>query len=82
MVDGSILKIGPSYIMTAKLADVKSGEVLRGKNISGKGDDQIPDMAKQIVSQLINTKDTYSAKTTVSIISTIAVTTTIIEYNK
>jgi TolB-like protein len=82
VVDGSILKIGPSYIMTGKLADVKSGEVLRGKNISGKSDDQLPDMAKQLVSQLINSEDTYTAKTTVSIISTVTVTTTIIEYNK
>lgn len=82
VVDGSILKIGTAYIMTGKLAEVKSGEVLRGKNISGKSDDQLPDMAKQLVSQLIDSADIYSAKTTVSIISTIAVTTTIIEYNK
>ncbi|MFB3894671.1 MAG: hypothetical protein ACE14V_00050 [bacterium] len=82
VVDGSILKIGPSYIMTGKLADVKSGEVLSGKNISGKGDDQLPDMAKQLVTQLISTENTYTAKTTVSIISTVTVTTTIIEINK
>ncbi len=82
VVDGSMLKIGTSYIMTGKLAEVKSGEVLRGKNITGKSDDQLPDMARQLVSQLIGLEDTYSAKTTVSIISTVTVTTTIIELNR
>jgi TolB-like protein len=82
VVDGSILKIGSSYIMTGKIADVKSGEVLRGKNISGKSDDQLPDMARQLVSQLIDSQVPYSATTTVSIISTVSVITTITEYNK
>lgn len=82
VVDGSILKIGPSYTMTGKMADVKSGEVLRGKNITGKSDDQLPDMAKQLVNQLIDSQETYSAKTTVSVISTVSTTTTIIEFNK
>jgi curli biogenesis system outer membrane secretion channel CsgG len=82
VVDGSILKIGLSYIMTGKLANVKTGEVLRGKNIAGKSDDQLPDMAKQLVGQLIDSPAAYSATTTVSIISTVSITTTIIELNK
>ncbi|MDI6782786.1 MAG: hypothetical protein QME64_01685 [bacterium] len=82
VVDGSIVKIGASYILTGKIADVKSGEVLRGKNLVGKSDDQLPDMAKQLVGLLIEPQETYSAKTSVQIITTVATTTTITDLNK
>ncbi|MCX7919128.1 MAG: hypothetical protein N3A72_05875 [bacterium] len=77
VVDGSIVKIGTSYILTAKLADVKSGEVLRGKNLVGKSDDQLPDMAKQMVGLLIASGEPYATNTTVTVITTVSTTTTI-----
>ena len=82
VVDGSIVKIGLSYILTGKIADVKSGEVLRGKNLVGKSDDQLPDLAKQLVDLLTEPQEIYSVKTSVQVITTVATTTTIAELNK
>jgi TolB-like protein len=82
VVDGSIVKIGPSYILTGKIAEVKSAEVLRGKNLVGKSDDQLPDLVKQLVTMLIEPQETYSAKTNVTVLTTVSTTTTITDLNK
>lgn len=82
VVDGSILKIGASYILTAKIANVTSGEVLLGRNLIGKVDDQLPDMAKQMVTLLTETKEPVLEKPSVSITTTVSTTTTSSELNK